>query len=292
MNNAVILNSSLISPLIPNRNRDCNKGDFGKLICVTSSSQMSGASILTASAALRCGVGLCAVASVESALFPLKAALPEAMTLPLKQNETGAISLENIDKIQNFIKGCSAVLIGCGLSVCKDTEKIVNTLIINSEKPLIIDADGINIISKNIDILKNSNSPIILTPHVKEMSRLCKKSVEEIKSNKEEVALSFAKEYGVTVILKDFETVIATNGGKLFKNLGGHPCMAKGGSGDMLAGMVASFCAQGLAPDISSQIAVYIHSKAGELCGREMGDYSVLTSDMIKALPRVFCSLK
>lgn len=253
---------------------------------------MSGASILASSAALRCGVGLCTVASVEGALFPLRAALPEAMTLPLKQTETGTISFENIDILLKYIEGCSAVLLGCGLSVCEDTEKIVNNLILNSQKPLIIDADGINIVSKNIDILRNSYAPIILTPHIKEMSRLCQKSVEEIKKNKEEIASNFAKDYGVTVILKDFETVIAAENGSLFKNLGGHPCMAKGGSGDMLSGMVASFCAQGLSPEVSSQIAVYIHSKAGEICGNELGDYSVLTSDMIKALPRVFCSLK
>ncbi len=286
-----ILTAEKIKTYLKPRPRDCHKGDFGRLFILASSQNMSGACILCAKAAMRSGVGLCCVGSVESAILPLKAALAEALTLTLPQNKIGAISKKALPLILGELSSASAALIGCGLSVSNDTAKILAKLLPSLKIPTVLDADGINLLSRNITLLKNISAPIVLTPHLKEMSRLTGKSVEEIKKSKQACATEFSKKHGVYVVLKDFETVVSCPDGSISINLGGHPCMAKGGSGDMLSGMLASFLAQGYSPKVACELAVFLHSKAGEACGEKMGDFSVLTSDMIEMLPEVFKSI-
>ena len=285
-----ILDKEYIGGILKPRARDCNKGDFGRLLCVVSCKNMPGAAAICARSALVSGVGICTVASTDGGLFSVRATLPEAVTFSLKANRSGAISRKSASTALCEADKCSAMLLGCGLSACKDTEAFVRKILKHAHLPIILDADGINIAARGIDILKSSNAPLILTPHIKEMSRLSGLPIEEIKQNPVKVAAEFASAQGVTVILKDFETVIATPSGEIAKNVGGHPCMAKGGSGDMLAGMVASFTAQGYTPFDAACMAVYMHATAGELCGKQKGDHSVLTSDMIARLSEVFCS--
>jgi len=189
----MILTDEFIKSLIKPRPRDCNKGDFGHLLCVVSSKNMTGAGILASKSALRCGVGLCTVASTKEALLPLKTALPEAMTNELKANGCGAISKDASEQIISLSKRCSAVLIGCGLSVCDDTKELIKNLLEHITVPIILDADGINIAAQDINIIRSCKAPLIITPHLKEMSRLTQKSVFEIKQNKIETALSFVK---------------------------------------------------------------------------------------------------
>lgn len=285
-----IIDSAYVSSILKPRARDCNKGDFGKLLCIVGCKNMSGAGAICARSALKSGVGICTVASSDGGLFSTRALLPEALTFTLKSNKNGAISRKSIPSLLNEMKKYSAIILGCGLSVCRDTEAVVKAVIKSAAVPIILDADGINIASKGIDILKSSSAPLILTPHVKEMSRLVGLSVSEIKQNPVKVAANFAKAHNAVLVLKDFETVIASPDGEVMKNVCGHPCMAKGGSGDMLSGILASFIAQGYEPFKAACMAVYIHAKAGELCGKKMGDHSVLTSDMIESLSEVFCS--
>lgn len=286
-----ILDQKLIKSYIKPRERDCNKGDFGKLLIVSSCACMSGALQIATKAALRCGVGLCTAASVDDALLPLRISTPEAITLPLPSTKDGKISKKAVDIILDYAKGCSALVLGCGLSVCEDTEILLEELFKKLEIPTVLDADGINIAARNINILRNTSTPLILTPHLKEMSRLIAMDTPEIKENKIEVAKEFAHSYNCTLVLKDFESVIANPDGEIFKNTAGHPCMAKGGSGDMLAGMIGAFLAQGFSLKEAANAGVYLHAKAGEICGSKMGDLSVLASDMIKALPEVFTML-
>jgi len=292
MNECTILNKEYIKPFLPPRKRDCNKGDFGKLLLITSCKAMSGASVIASRAALRSGAGLVYVASAESAVLPVQLSVPEAITLPLFETSEGKISSQNADFLIEKANCCSAVVIGCGLSVCKDTKQLVRKLLRKVNVPIVLDADGINIAAQDINILKNTSAPVILTPHLKEMSRLCGREICDIKENKEEIASEFSREYGVTVVLKDFQTVISVPNGAIYKNLGGHPCMAKGGSGDMLAAMIGAFLAQGLSYESAACSAVFLHARAGELCGEAMGDYSVLASDLIERLPQVFKELK
>ena len=286
-----ILDQKLIKSYIKPRERDCNKGDFGKLLIVSSSACMSGALQIATNAALRCGVGLCTAASVDDALLPLRISTPEAITLPLPSTKDGKISKKAADIILDYAKGCTALVLGCGLSVCEDTEILLEELFKKLEIPTVLDADGINIAARNINILRNTSTPLILTPHLKEMSRLIAMDTPEIKENKIEVAKEFAHDYNCTLVLKDFESVIANPDGEIFLNTAGHPCMAKGGSGDMLAGMIGAFLAQGFSLKEAANAGVYLHAKAGEICGKKMGDLSVLASDMIKALPEVFTML-
>ena len=285
------LNGELIKQNIKPRPRDCNKGDFGKLLIVAGCNAMSGAAAISARAALRSGVGLCCVASTTAALLPLKISTPEAITLPLPETRSGAISQKAVNAILNYAKGCSAAVIGCGLSVCEDTEILVEKLLSELKIPTVLDADGINIAARNINILVNTSVPLILTPHLKEMSRLIAKDVSEIKQDKAHIATEFAHSFNCTLVLKDSATVIANADGEVFENRSGHPCMAKGGSGDMLSGMIGAFLAEGMSLKDAANCAVYLHSKAGELCGQKMGDYSVLAGDMIEVLPEVFQSI-
>lgn len=285
------LNDKLIKSYIKPRERDCNKGDFGKLLVVSSCASMSGALQICARAALRCGVGLCTAASVESALLPLRVSTPEAITLPLPSTKDGKISKKAAEIILDYAKGCSAAVIGPGLSVCEDTEILLGEIFKKLEIPTVLDADGINIAARNINILRNTSTPLILTPHLKEMSRLIAKDTLEIKENKEHIAKEFAHAYNCTLVLKDSVSVIANPDGEIFRNTAGHPCMAKGGSGDMLAGMIGAFLAQGFSPKAAANCGVYLHALTGEICGEKMGDASVLATDMIEALPEVFLKL-
>jgi len=283
-----ILDKDFVGKYIVPRKRDCHKGDFGSVLIVASCSQMGGAAAISSLAALRSGAGLVFTASVDTALISTRVNAPEAIVIPLSQTDSGQISKENADSLIKKANSCSALVLGCGLSVCDDTKMLVKRLLKEVTVPIVLDADGINIAAENIDILRNTSAPIIITPHLKEMSRLIKKDVTYIKQNKEEIALSFSKEFNLTLVLKDFETLIACKGASLYKNTGGHPCMAKGGSGDMLSGMLGALLAQGLSPEAAATCAVYLHSKAGEICGNQMGDYSVITRDMINALCKVF----
>ncbi len=284
----IILDKAYIKELLPKRERDCNKGNFGKTLIIASCRSMSGACVLASRAALRCGSGLTYAASAESALMPLKISTPEAITISLAETVDGAISADNADFLAEKANQMSAVVLGCGLSVCEDTQKLVAGLIGSLNVPLVLDADGINILAQDINILKNTSAPLILTPHIKEFSRLSGLDVCYIKENREKVASEFAKRHGVTLVLKDFETAIACKDGKLYKSIGGHPCMAKGGSGDMLSGMIGALISQGLSAENAACAAVFLHARAGEICGSKMGERSVITTDLIETLPEVF----
>ena len=284
----VILDKTYIKELLPKRERNCNKGSFGKTLIVASCRSMSGACVLATRAALRSGSGLTYTASAESALLPLKISTPEAITLSICETEDGSISFESTDFLIEKANSMTAVVLGCGLSVCKDTKKLVKKLLSHINVPVVLDADGINILAQDINILKNTSAPLILTPHIKEFSRLSGLDVSYIKENREKVASEFAEKHGVTLVLKDFETVIADSGGELYKSIGGHPCMAKGGSGDMLAGMLGALISQGLSAEIAACAAVFLHARAGEICGERMGERSVITTDLIETLPEVF----
>ncbi len=284
----IILDKAYIKSLLPRRTRDCNKGDFGKTLIIASCRSMSGAICLATRAALRSGSGLTFAASAQSALLPLKISTPEAITIPLTEIESGAVSSQNLPLLTEKANKMSAVVLGCGLSICKDTEELVLGLLKSLNVPLVLDADGINILAQDINILKNTRAEIVLTPHIKEFSRLIGKPVSFIKENREQLASEFSEKHGVTLVLKDFTTVIACKGKELYSSVGGHPCMAKGGSGDMLAGMIGALISQGLSPQKAACAAVYLHARCGEICGQRMGERSVLTTDLIETLPEVF----
>lgn len=286
-----VLTEDLIKNCIPKRFEDSNKGDYGRLLNIGGSLNMSGAVTLSSLSALRCGTGLLQVA-LPGRIIPIVASkIPECIYLPMPVSSFGSIGAEGITALSEAAKKATAILLGCGLSVCDDTEYICEEIIKNSDVPIVIDADGLNCIAENPDILKEAKAGIIITPHMKEMSRLTGFSVDLIKKRRFDIAAKFAESYNVTVVLKDSNTVIATPERQVYINRNGNSGLAKGGSGDVLAGMIASFLAQGVKPLSAAISGVFIHAEAADITKRAMTAYSMLPSDVIDSIPFVLKDL-
>lgn len=281
-----------VKNIIPKRDPKANKGDFGKLFCICGSVGMSGAAVMSAKAALRCGVGIANIAVPKSIYGIIAGSLYEPIFTVLDETPLGTFSYSSIKTILDCIENSTGCLIGCGIKVNDDTTKIVEEVIKNSGKPIIIDADGINIISKNIDILKQAKSHLILTPHPGEMSRLLNATVDDVQTNRIEYAKRFAVNNKLTLILKGADTVVASKDGKVYINKTGNPGMAKGGSGDILAGMIASFVAQGISPLDAAVCAVYLHACAGDDCASKLSQTAMLPTDIINELPELFLKIQ
>lgn len=270
------------APHFPKRPHNSHKGTYGTALLICGSYGMAGAAILAARAALRSGVGIAKCILCDSIYSPFTSSVPEAVCVPLPQNKKG--TLKATKNISNHIKNCSALLFGCGIGQSKDTLKILKTILQNSTVPTVIDADGINLLSQNTDILKNCKAPIILTPHPGEMARLCGCSVAEIEANRIEKSKAFSKEYNCIVILKGANTIVAQPDGKIAFNRNGNPGMATGGSGDVLSGILVSFLAQGLSPEDAAYAAVFLHGMAGDKATAQKGQRAMLPSDIIENL--------
>ena len=269
-------------PIFQKRKHNSHKGTFGTATLLCGSFGMAGAAILSAKAALRSGVGIVRNVICESIYSPFTAAVPEAVCIPVKDSNFG--SLPNDIDIEKTTENASAVLFGCGVCQCQDTEIILENLIKKLKIPLVIDADGINLLSRRIELLKESKVPIILTPHPKEMSRLCNLTVAEIEADRLGIASSFAKEYNCFVLLKGANTVIAEPDGKITVNTNGNTGMATAGSGDVLAGITASLLAQGYSPEFTAKAAVYLHSAAGDKAAKRRSEHALIASDIIEEL--------
>lgn len=278
----------IIKKIIPERKPDSHKGNYGRLLTVCGSESMPGACIMAVTAALKSGAGLVQAAVPEMLVPVLAAKTPEAMICSLKTDSEGFITCENFNKISDLSEKSTALLIGCGLGVTDETKKLVKKLIQNVKIPIILDADGINCIADSIDIIKQSMSDIIVTPHPAEMGRLCSESTSEIQSDRLKYALSLAGKYkNLTVVLKGAGTLVVSSG-KVYVNNTGNAGMAKGGSGDVLAGITASLTAQGIGPAEASCAAVFIHGLAGDNAAEKFSMQSMSATDIIKCLPDVF----
>lgn len=287
-----IITKDMVKFKLPERPPEAHKGVFGKLFCLCGSRSMPGAAWLSITSAFRCGVGTvraCVVPSIYNDVFKN---IPEATFCVLEEDKDGFVSKNSIDKILESMNGCTAGLIGCGLGWTEDVKFIVSEIIKKSKIPLVIDADGINVISENIDILREAECEIILTPHVKEMSRLIKVDSETIEISKMKYASEFAKEYEVTTLIKGSKTAIGSTKGEIFVNTLGNVGMAKGGSGDVLSGMIASFLSQKLSPLDATICGTFIHSFAGDRCADKKSNVSMIPSDIINELPETFLEFK
>lgn len=238
--------------------------------------------------ALRCGLGLLKTALPKS-IYPIAASqILESVYFPLDETSKGKTAASNLDFLLEEADKSSAVLIGCGLSVCDDTKLIVNSFIENCKKPMILDADALNCICENTDVLKSAKAPIIITPHPGEMARLVDLSAKQVNQNRELTAKSFAKKFGVVNVLKGAGTVIASPDGRILINPTGNSGMATGGSGDVLAGMTASLVAQGAELFEAASAAVYLHGLAGDIAAEKLGKISMLPTDLIDCIPLAY----
>lgn len=282
---AVVTEES-IKHYIPKRPKSANKGKFGKLLNISGSTYFSGASILSTRAALRTGVGLTILATPKTVAQTVVTAMPECTFLPLKQDDDGFISAECTDQLGPFLKAASAVSIGCGLGNREETHKVVEYVIKNCSCPIVLDADGINSVVGNINVLKD-NKKIIITPHPAEFARLTKKSVSTIQKNRLTMAKDFAAEYGVTVVLKGVNTVIASPDGTLYVNNTGNVGLARGGSGDVLTGVIASLISQDVGIFEAAVLGVYLHGLAADELAKRCALAGILPSDIVETLPFV-----
>lgn len=270
------------------RTAESNKGTYGRLLCVCGSRNMQGAAVLCTNAAIKSGAGLVISAFPDKAYNAIAPKVTEALMLPLKDDKSGFISFDAETAVMKVLKNCSAVVAGCGLGNTEATKRIITCIIRQAKCPMIIDADGINAISANINILKSAQAPVILTPHPGEMSRLTGKSIEEIQRSRIETARTFAKEYGVTLVLKGNNSIIAFPDGEVFINPTGNAGMAKGGSGDVLAGITGAFLAQGMTAQKAAVCAAYIHGLCGDELARKFSMTGMTPTMMINHLPKLF----
>ena len=269
--------------LLPVRPQYANKGTFGKSYIFAGCEHMTGACVISATSAYRVGSGLvngCVVKSVADVLHNL---LPEAVTTILP-DINGYLCSDSFDVISPQLSKANAIALGSGIGVTNDTKEFVGKLLTAVSCPIVIDADGLNCIADNIDLLKEVNSDVIITPHLGEMSRLTNLTVSYISSNLIDTAKHFAHEYNVTVVLKDTHTIIANPDGEIYINTAGNSSMSKGGTGDCLTGIITGLISQGLSPYYSAVLGTYVNGLTGELASDKLSKYSVFASDILNQL--------
>ena len=292
-NNAAFLADESLRRPFPPHGRDTHKGTFGRLAGFAGSLQFSGAAFLCASSALRSGVGLYFAAAPESTVKILASTLHEAVYAPMPELGSGFMYFLDEEYLQNavqpLLEKASAVVVGCGLGNNESTRLLTEYIIKNAACPVVIDADGINSISENIYVLQErTGGDTILTPHPLEFSRMTGKPLHEIQSDRIGAAQRFAEYFGATVLLKGADTVIAAPDGRVCVKSGACSGLSKGGSGDVLTGIIGAFAARGIDSFTAACAGAYCHWKAADILSQRMPEESILPTDIISALPEVY----
>lgn len=275
------LNHELVLSLLPDRNPWGHKGNFGKLLLLCGSRGYTGAAFFAAMGALRSGAGLVFLGVPES-IYGIEAVkLNEPVIFPLP-DAGGRLSADAVPEILTRFPQMDAVLVGPGLGQSEGTLAVVKAVLEKAECPVVVDADGINVLSAHRDLLRGRKSPTILTPHDGEFARLGGVIGEDRMS----AAAALAEELGCVALLKGHETCI-TDGTDGYLNPTGNPGMAVGGSGDVLAGVITALLGAGLPPLEAAACGAWLHGAAGDRCAAELGQYGMLPTDMLSALPRL-----
>ena len=274
------LNHEQVLKILPDRDITAHKGDFGKILLLCGSRGYTGAAYLAAMGALRSGAGL-AFLGVPESIYAIEAVkLNETIVFPLPDAD-GKLSATGIPEILERLSKQDAVLIGPGLGQSEGVFEVVNAVLECAECPVVLDADGINVMAAHKDILRGRTNPTILTPHAGEFARLGGRL-----GDRQEAAEKMARELGCIVLLKGHNTV-TTDGLNTYINPTGNPGMAVGGSGDVLSGIIVSLLGQGVEPLEAAACGAWLHGAAGDLCSAEMGQYGMLPTDMVNVLPRL-----
>lgn len=277
----MILDHQAVLSILPDRDENVHKGNFGRVLLLCGSRGYTGAAYLAAMGALRTGAGLVYLGVPES-IYQIEAVkLNEAIVQPLP-DRGGMLCREAIREIEARLPRMDAVLLGCGLGLSEDTEEIVCWAIQNVPCPLVLDADGITLAARHIDLLRGRAGTTILTPHAGEFARLGIPRTNDPMAN----AKMAATLLGCIMVLKGHRSCI-TDGEREYINPTGNPGMAVGGSGDVLAGMIVSLLGQHLDPLAAAACGCWLHGAAGDACARRLGQYGMLPTDMLEALPRL-----
>ncbi|MDP8229158.1 MAG: NAD(P)H-hydrate dehydratase [Candidatus Electryoneaceae bacterium] len=277
--------------LLPHRDPAAHKGDVGHVFILAGSPGLTGAAVLSAEAAMRCGAGLTMVGVPQSLNAVLEAKLTESMTLPLPDNSQGYLTADGFDIIKAKMDWAHCIAIGPGIGRDDDTAELIGRILDIIDKPLVIDADGLNILADHPELLKKLSPDTVLTPHPGEFARLTGLTVKEILADKIEIVRHWAKEWGVTVMLKGSPSITVLEGGNACINPTGNAGMATGGSGDVLTGIIASLAAQGSAVDDAALMGAYIHGEAGDRAAEKMGQAGMIAGDIIAFLPETMEAL-
>ena len=267
--------------ILPDRDPFAHKGKFGKILLLCGSEGFTGAAALAAMGALRSGAGLVFLGVPRSIYTIAAVKLTEAIVFPLP-DEGGKLSREALPEILERLPKMDAVLLGPGLGQSQGVSEVVKAVLVQTDCPVVLDADGINVMAGHINILRGRQAPTILTPHDGEFARLG----GVIGEDRVAAAEQMAQDLGVIMLLKGHRTTI-TDGATTYINRTGNPGMAVGGSGDVLAGIIASLLGQGIVPLEAAACGAWLHGAAGDRCAAEMGQYGMLPTDMLHVLPRL-----
>ncbi len=268
---------------LPKGNLESHKGDYGKDLLLCGSKGYTGAAALAAKGALRTGAGLVYL-GVPEAVYPILASkLDEPVVFPLPSNGNGRFARMAVEDIIENLRDKDAVLVGPGMGRCYDTEAVVDAVLENARCPIVLDADGINVLEGHIDRLDRAAAPVVLTPHEGEFRRLG----GDLSMGRMAGARALAEKTGAVVVLKGYRTITAAPDGRIYVNSTGNPGMATGGSGDVLSGILTCLLGQGMEPAEAAAAAVWLHGRAGDIAEQRLGRRSMLPSDMIDALSAI-----
>jgi NAD(P)H-hydrate epimerase len=286
------IDAAIAAPLLAPRARSSHKGDYGHVLVVSGSREKCGAAVLLARACLRSGAGLVTVAAPASAQPIIAACVPEAMTVPLPEIATGTLASAALPILERLIERRDVLAIGPGLGTEAETAEIVRALAAACRKPIVLDADALNILADPSAPRPRIAAAAIVTPHPGEAARLLGSTAAEVQADRPAAARRLARDLGCCTILKGFRTLTATPEGIVHVNSTGNPGMATGGSGDALTGVAAAWLAQGLPPFDAATLAVFVHGLAGDRGALELGEISLTAGDLVERLPAAYLSLQ
>ncbi len=283
-----ISNYDKVKETIPQRSDFGHKGNFGKVLNIAGSASYTGAAVLSSKAAAVSGAGYVTLMSISLVCSTVAGHIPEVTYFRTESDNYGSIKFPKTDDVTDLINKSDVISIGCGLGKAKDLDIFLKDLLEKQENPVVIDADGINCLAENIDILKEAKCPVVITPHEGEMARLLKCTAEEVHKDRFNKAVSFAKEYGITVVLKGHNTIIASPNGDICINCTGNSGLSKAGSGDVLTGLIAGLIAQGVSASEAAFAGAYIHGAAGDMCSKRLSKHCMQPSDIFEDLGEIF----
>lgn len=276
------INQEFVDGILPRRAPDADKNAFGRVLCVCGSAGYTGAAYFAAQGAVRMGSGVVTLATPEKAWPVLAVKLNEPVVRPMPCSEDGLLSREALPALLALAERADALLVGCGLGRSDEVSGIVCALVENARCPVVLDADGINALAAHKDVLRQAARPVVLTPHAAEFGRL-----SGIRQPDDAGLMGFARENRCILLYKGHRTRIFTPDGTAYRNHSGNPGMAKGGSGDVLAGMLVSLCGQGIAPAHAACAAAWLHGRAGDAAANRLSEYGMTPGDMLCELPRL-----
>ncbi len=281
----------LVSVLLP-RDPNAHKGTYGHVLVLAGSPGKTGAAAMCGLSALRIGAGLVTLALPESLNDAMEAKLTEVMTEPLPETRERTVAHAALERVLDLMQGKRGIAIGPGLSIHPETAELVRAVVKTVKAQIVVDADGINALGSNLDMLRDVALPPILTPHPGELARLLGIDRDEVVRHRIPIAQKVATSFGVHLVLKGARTLIANPEGQVAINMTGNPGMATGGTGDVLTGLISGLLAQGVSAGLAAKAAVYLHGLAGDLAAEAVGQEAMVASDLMTQIPEAIRQLK